>query len=288
MLGAAPAIAGLLLLVPHRCRPPTIGSRARYDLQSIAAVVLGGTLLSGGKGSVVGTIGGVAIFAVIDNVMGVMQVNPFLKDFVRGLVIVLAVAVYARRSVVRRPPRFAGNRPSLPDPRLEHEGGDRMSTATSSPEAPERAGRTLPLTEGSVVQRIVRGALSRVERSSSCSRSSSSPSSGSTPRFGEPPQLIRFISRTAPIAIAAMGQYFVIVSGEFDLSMGAVIATQVVIAGNYIDDDEATRAPGHRADAAHRRARRRGQRTGHDDPAGAELHRHARHHARLSAAWCST
>ena len=58
----------------------------------------------------------VAIFAVIDNVMGVMQVNPFLKDFVRGLVIVLAVAVYARRSVVRRPPRFGGNRPSLPTP----------------------------------------------------------------------------------------------------------------------------------------------------------------------------
>ena len=85
---------------------PTIGSQGRYDLLSIAAVVLGGTLLAGGKGSVVGTIGGVAIFAVLDSVMGVMQVNPFLKDFVRGLVIVLAVAVYARRSVVRRPPRF--------------------------------------------------------------------------------------------------------------------------------------------------------------------------------------
>jgi ribose transport system permease protein len=60
----------------------------------------------------------------------------------------------------------------------------------------------------------------------------------SNPGFAEPPQLIRFIGRTAPIAIAAIGQYFVIVSGEFDLSMGAVIATQVVIAGNYIGDDE--------------------------------------------------
>ena len=59
--------------------------------------MLGGTLLAGGKGSIVGTLGGVAIFAVLDNVMGVMQVNPFLKDVVRGLVIVLAVAVYARR-----------------------------------------------------------------------------------------------------------------------------------------------------------------------------------------------
>lgn len=109
-------IAGLLLLSRTGVGLPTIGSQGRYDLLSIAAVVLGGTLLSGGKGSVIGTIGGVAIFAVIDNVMGVMQVNPFLKDFVRGLVIVLAVAVYARRSVVRRPPRFGANRPSLPVP----------------------------------------------------------------------------------------------------------------------------------------------------------------------------
>jgi len=99
-------LAGLLLLSRTGVGLPTIGSQGRYDLLSIAAVVIGGTLLAGGKGSVVGTIGGVAIFAVLDNVMGVMEVNSFLKDFVRGLVIVLAVAVYARRSVVRRPPRF--------------------------------------------------------------------------------------------------------------------------------------------------------------------------------------
>ena len=110
-------LAALLLLSRTGVGSPTIGSQGRYDLLSIAAVVLGGTLLAGGKGSVVGTMGGVAIFAVLDSVMGVMQVNPFLKDFIRGLVIVLAVAVYARRSVVRRPPRFgSGGRPSLPVP----------------------------------------------------------------------------------------------------------------------------------------------------------------------------
>ena len=112
-------VAALLLLSRTGVGLPTIGSQGRYDLLSIAAVVLGGTLLAGGKGSVIGTIGGVAIFAVIDNVMGVMQVNPFLKDFVRGLVIVLAVAVYARRSVVRRPPRFGPDRVlPLPAPLL--------------------------------------------------------------------------------------------------------------------------------------------------------------------------
>lgn len=58
------------------------------------------------------------------------------------------------------------------------------------------------------------------------------------PSFGEPESLIRFIGRTAPIAIAAMGQYFVIVSGEFDLSMGALVTTQVVMAGSLIGQDE--------------------------------------------------
>jgi ribose transport system permease protein len=68
--------------------------------------VLGGTLLAGGKGSITGTLGGVLIFAMMDNIMSVMQVNPFLKDVVRGIVIVVAVAVYARRRIVNRPPRF--------------------------------------------------------------------------------------------------------------------------------------------------------------------------------------
>lgn len=110
MCSVLAGVAGLLLLSRTGVGLPTIGSQGRYDLLSIAAVVLGGTLLAGGKGSVIGTIGGVAIFAVLDNVMGVMQVNPFLKDFVRGLVIVLAVAVYARRSIVRRPYRFSATR----------------------------------------------------------------------------------------------------------------------------------------------------------------------------------
>lgn len=63
------------------------------------------------------------------------------------------------------------------------------------------------------------------------------------PSFGEPGSLIRFIGRTAPIAIAAMGQYFVIVSGEFDLSMGSVVTAQVIIAGNLIGQDDSRAIP---------------------------------------------
>jgi ribose transport system permease protein len=63
------------------------------------------------------------------------------------------------------------------------------------------------------------------------------------PNFGDPGVIIRFLGRTAPIAIAAMGQYFVIVSGEFDLSMGAVVTAQVVIAGELIGQDEGRIVP---------------------------------------------
>jgi ribose transport system permease protein len=114
---ALSAVAGLLLLARLSVGNPTIGSQGGYDLMSIAAVVLGGTLLAGGKGNITGTLAGVAIFAVIDNVMGVMQVNPFLRDVVRGVVIVVAVAVYARRELDTRPPRF--DRPTGLDAALQ-------------------------------------------------------------------------------------------------------------------------------------------------------------------------
>lgn len=118
-------LAGLLLASRLGVGTPTVGQQGGYALLSIAAVVLGGTLLLGGRGSIWGTIGGVAIFAVLDNVMSVMQVNPFLKDVVRGAVIVAAVAVYSRRAVIRRRARFGpgGTRAAAPTPALV--GGER-------------------------------------------------------------------------------------------------------------------------------------------------------------------
>jgi len=63
------------------------------------------------------------------------------------------------------------------------------------------------------------------------------------PSFGEPSSFIRFVGRTAPIAIAAIGQYFVIVGGEFDLSMGSVVTMQVIVAGNLIGQDDSKVVP---------------------------------------------
>ncbi|GIH52362.1 ABC transporter permease [Microbispora rosea] len=91
-------IAGLLLASRLGAGAPTVGTDGGYDLESIAAVVLGGAALAGGRGGVAGTVGGVLLLAVLDSVFNQLEVNSFFKDVVRGVVIVVAVAVYARRT----------------------------------------------------------------------------------------------------------------------------------------------------------------------------------------------
>ncbi|MEO3746443.1 ABC transporter permease [Plantactinospora sp. B5E13] len=57
------------------------------------------------------------------------------------------------------------------------------------------------------------------------------------PDFLTPPSLMSFLGRSAPIILLAAGQYFVIVSGEFDLSVGSLVTAQVVVAARLIDSD---------------------------------------------------
>lgn len=63
------------------------------------------------------------------------------------------------------------------------------------------------------------------------------------PGFAEPGQLMRFIQRVAPIAIVAIGQFFVIIAGEFDLSQGSLITAQVIMAGNLVGQDDSRTLP---------------------------------------------
>lgn len=58
------------------------------------------------------------------------------------------------------------------------------------------------------------------------------------PSFAEPPSLLAFVKKAAPLVILAAGQYLVIASGEFDLSVGSLVGAQVVIAARLIDGDE--------------------------------------------------
>ncbi|MEO3773359.1 ABC transporter permease [Micromonospora sp. B9E7] len=57
------------------------------------------------------------------------------------------------------------------------------------------------------------------------------------PDFLSPPSLMSFLGRSAPIILLAAGQYFVIVAGEFDLSVGSLVTAQVVVAARLIDSD---------------------------------------------------
>lgn len=69
------------------------------DLNSVAAVVLGGTLLMGGRGSVSGTIAGVLVLAVLESAFGTFQFSAPTQGLMRGAIIILAVALYARRQI---------------------------------------------------------------------------------------------------------------------------------------------------------------------------------------------
>lgn len=90
-------LTGLFIVSRLGAGAPWVGTDGNYDLESIAAVVLGGTALTGGKGGVLGTVAGVLILALLDNLFNQLQVNTFLKDVLRGVIIIAAVAVYALR-----------------------------------------------------------------------------------------------------------------------------------------------------------------------------------------------
>lgn len=87
--GVTATLAGLILLSRLSSAQPTIGTG--YEMDAIAAVVLGGTSMSGGRGKIYGTLVGVIIIAVLNNGLNIMNVSSYYQDIVKGLVILLAV-----------------------------------------------------------------------------------------------------------------------------------------------------------------------------------------------------
>ena len=89
--GALSAIGGLIVTSKLDSATPVAGDG--YELDSIAAVVIGGTSLSGGKGSVFGTVLGVLIIGVLNSGLIILRVPPFWQKVIKGCVILLAVAI---------------------------------------------------------------------------------------------------------------------------------------------------------------------------------------------------
>ena len=96
--GLRAAAAGLFLASRLGSGAPWVGPDGIYDLESIAAVVVGGTLLTGGRGGVFGTLAGVLILGFIDSLFNQLGIDPYLKQVLRGAIIIVAVAVYSVRS----------------------------------------------------------------------------------------------------------------------------------------------------------------------------------------------
>ncbi len=89
--GLMSAIAGIILASRLDSAQPTAGET--YELDAIAAVVLGGTSLMGGKGRIVGTLIGVLIIGVLNNGLNLVGVSSFYQQIIKGLVIVVAVLI---------------------------------------------------------------------------------------------------------------------------------------------------------------------------------------------------
>ncbi len=89
--GITAAIAGIIVTSRIGSAAPTAGNG--YELDAIAAIVIGGTNLVGGEGNIVGTIIGVLIIGVLSNGLNLMDVSAFYQTIVKGLVILLAVLI---------------------------------------------------------------------------------------------------------------------------------------------------------------------------------------------------
>ena len=187
-------LTGLFIVSRLRAGAPWVGPDGNYDLESIAAVVLGGTALSGGKGGVLGTVAGVLILALLDNLFNQLagqhlpQGCPARGDHRRGGGGLRTAQLSGTRMTSTLAPRRR---------RFEQE------LTVSWRERVWRGVRgTAPIFVVLLVLLVWIAILN--------------------PNFTDPPVFLAFLKRAAPLMILAAGQLFVIVSGEFDLSVGSL------------------------------------------------------------------
>lgn len=111
--GVLAAVAGFILTARLGTAQPTAGSG--LELSAIAAVIIGGTSLAGGRGALLGTMVGAVLLSMIDNGLNLLNVSPFLQGVVKGAVILFAVYIDRNSGVLmrifRQPPP-SGNKPA--------------------------------------------------------------------------------------------------------------------------------------------------------------------------------
>jgi len=91
LAGMLAAIGGVLVTARLDSAQPNAGMS--YELDAIAAVVIGGTSLAGGRGTIIGTVLGAMIIGVLNNGLILLDVSPFWQQVIKGMVILLAVII---------------------------------------------------------------------------------------------------------------------------------------------------------------------------------------------------
>lgn len=96
LAGMMAAISGAILTSRLNSAQPTAGTA--YEMDAIAAVVLGGTSLAGGKGRIFGTLVGALIIGTLNNGLNLLGVSSFYQQVVKGIVILIAVLIDRKKS----------------------------------------------------------------------------------------------------------------------------------------------------------------------------------------------
>ena len=89
--GVLVGVAAAMLLSRVGAVQPATG--AGMEIKALGAVVIGGTPMTGGKGSIIGTFCGVLLMGVISNVLNMLQVNPYFQEITFGLLIIISLAI---------------------------------------------------------------------------------------------------------------------------------------------------------------------------------------------------
>lgn len=98
--GALVGLAGVLFMSRVNAGLPNAG--IGFELDTISIAVIGGTSITGGVGTAVGTLGGAFIIGILNNIMNLMGIQSYVQAVVRGLIIVLAVAYDTRAKTKRK------------------------------------------------------------------------------------------------------------------------------------------------------------------------------------------
>ncbi|MEE8885034.1 MAG: ABC transporter permease [Eubacteriales bacterium] len=91
MIGSVLVLVGTIVETSRLGSINSASSGTSYEMDAIAAAVIGGTSMAGGRGTVIGTVLGTLTLGIIDNMMNLMGVNPFLVNAVKGAIIIVAV-----------------------------------------------------------------------------------------------------------------------------------------------------------------------------------------------------